>query len=98
MMLAEADAHSMVYQVLDEVLAARAVSPGARGTMFAVVDGLRAGAAALEDVRRAENVSIALHRLETALQRGDCGASDSALAELRNLAADWLNTRICTRH
>jgi hypothetical protein len=97
-MLAEADAHSMVYQVLDEVLGAKAVSPGARGTMFAVVDGLRAGAATLENVRRAENVSIELHRLETALQRGDREASAAALDELRRLAADWLNTRICIRH
>ena len=92
------NAHAMVYQVLDDVLSARAVTPGVRGAMFSLIDELRTGPADTGDVRRAEDVSIAIHRLEWALQRGDRDSSEKSLDELRRLAVDWLNTRIRTRH
>ena len=39
-MLDEMDAKAATYQVLDQVLANRAVSAGTRGAMFTVVDSL----------------------------------------------------------
>ena len=57
-MLADANAHAIVYQVLDEVLANGSVPAGARGAMFAAVDELRAATADADEVRRAERISI----------------------------------------
>jgi hypothetical protein len=85
----------MVYQVLDQVLADRTVAAKSRGAMFSVIDELRQGTAPAEDLRRAERISIAMHRLEWALQQGDRVARETALADLRALAAGWLDSRIC---
>ena len=96
-MLDERDSRAVAYQVLDQVLADQAVSAGARGAMFAVVDSLRASAAPREQVRRAENISVEMHKLEWARQRQDSLGTQAALDNLRALAAGWLNTRICSR-
>lgn len=95
-MLDETGARAVAYQVLDQVLAGEAVSAGTRGAMFDVVDSLRASAAPIEHIRRAETISVEMHKLEWALQRGDDVASRAALDELRALAVDWLNTSICS--
>jgi hypothetical protein len=93
-MLDETNARAVAYQVLDKALADESIHPGARGAMFSVVDALRGSAAPTEDLRRAECISIGIHRLEWALQVRDENASRRALDELRALAADWLNARI----
>jgi hypothetical protein len=67
----ESSARAVAYQVLDQVLADQAVTTGARGAMFSVIDSLRGSSAAIEDVRRAENISVEMHKLEWALQRQD---------------------------
>lgn len=83
------------YQVLDRVLAEKVVGPGVRGTIYAVVDVLRSSGAQIEELRRAEGISIAIHRLEWAQQQRDEASSALALDELKALAASWLNSRIC---
>jgi hypothetical protein len=96
-MLDQTGARAVAYQVLDRVLADESVSAGTRGAMFAVVDSLRASDAPIEHVRRAENISVGMHKLEWALQQRDSAATRAALDELRSLAAGWLNMRICSR-
>jgi hypothetical protein len=92
------NAHVGVYQVLDEVLAGTAVPPGAKGAMFAIIDQLRSQAGAGDDLRRAEQVSIGLHKLELALRQSDEAASQGARDDLKSLAAAWIQTRIDSRH
>ena len=97
-MLADTGAHAVVYQVLDEVLSGQCVPAGARGAMFAVVDELRAATTDLEEIRRAERISIEMHKLEWALQQGDASATQAAHDQLKALAVEWINTRIHSRH
>lgn len=94
-MLAETHARAAAYQALDQVLANNCVSPGVRGAMFCAIDSLRSMAAPAEDVRRAEAISIGIQRFEWARQQGDVAASNAAIDELKGLAAEWLNSRIC---
>ena len=97
-MLGHVDAHAVVYQVLDEVLAQGCVPASARGAMFAVVDELRAATAGSDEVRRAERISIEMHKFEWALRQGDDFAIRAAHEQLKSLAAEWIDTRICSRH
>jgi len=94
-LLAETHARAAAYQALDQVLANNCVSPGVRGAMFCAIDSLRSMAAPAEDVRRAEAISIGIQRFEWARQQRDVAASNAAIDELKGLAAEWLNSRIC---
>jgi hypothetical protein len=96
--LARVDANAVVYQVLDEVLAQRCVPTGARAAMFTVVDELRAAVGDVEEIRRAERISVEMHKLEWALRHGDAPATQAAHDRLKALAAEWIDTRICNRH
>jgi hypothetical protein len=96
--LAGVNAHAVVYQVLDEVLSGECLPAGARGAIFSVVDQLRAVTGDADEVRRAERVSIEIHKLEWALRRGDVAAAGAAREELKVLSAEWINTRIQSRH
>ena len=97
-MLADVSANAIVYQVLDEVLGQSCVPVGARAAMFAVVDELRFKGVVGDDLRRAERISLEMHKLEWALRRGDAGETDAAHGELKALAAEWINSRISSRH
>jgi hypothetical protein len=91
-------AHSIVYQVLDQVLAAESVTPGARGAMYSAIDQLRTDGGEVRYLRCAEQVSVEMHKLDCALQRQDKKASNRALAELKMLAGNWLTARICSQN
>ena len=92
-----ADAHVGVYQVLDQVLASTAVPPGAKGAMFSIIDHLRSTSSPVEDVLRAERISIELHKLEGALRRADDMAVRGARGALKLLAVAWLDARVSTK-
>ena len=93
-MLREASAQALVYQVLDEVLSGTAITASARGIMFSVVDGLRSSSARVEDVRRAEKISVEMHKLEWALRRSDDRELTAARDGLKSLAAEMLDCTI----
>lgn len=97
-MLNENSAHVGVYRVLDEVLHGTAVPPGAKGAMFAIIDQLRSTAVPLDHVRRAEQISVEIHKLESALRGSDKSAVLIARTELRTLAAAWIEQRVFERH
>jgi hypothetical protein len=96
--LDENSAHVCVYRVLDEVLNATAVPPGAKGAMFAIIDHLRHSAVPLDDLRRAEQISVEIHRLESALWSSDDVAVQVARDELKTLAAAWIQKRVFESH
>lgn len=93
-MLGHDSAHAVAYQVLDQVLADQAVSAGGRGAIFSVVDCLRASSAPIDEIRRAERVSIEMHKLQWALQQHPDAAARAALEEVKVLAVSWLSARI----
>lgn len=92
-----ANAHVAVYQVLDEVLASTAVPPGAKGAMFSIIDHLRSSSSPVEDILRAERISVEIHKLESALRGSDVAAVDGARTSLKSLAVAWLDARVSTR-
>lgn len=94
-MLAQDSAHVLVYRALDQVLADHTISAGTSRSIFAAIDHLKASAAPADQVRRAEDIAIQIHRLQWALQQRDDAASEAALGSLKELAVDWINTRIC---
>jgi hypothetical protein len=90
--------HVQVYQVLDVVLASRAVPPGAKGAMFSAVDQLRVNPSSDKAlVVRAERISLEIHRLELGLRTNDEPAVADARNALKSLAFDWLDARISSR-
>lgn len=92
------EAHALVYQALDQVLADKVVTPGTPKAIFAAVDSLRSCNAPAEQVRQAEDISVQIHRLQWALQQSNDLQIDSALGDLKSMAAQWLETRIQSRH
>jgi hypothetical protein len=96
--LADVSTNAVVYQVLDEVLSQRCVPAGARAAIFAVVDDLRSAAAGEGELRRAELISVEMHKLEWALHRGDAQATEATHERLKSLAAEWIDSRISSRH
>lgn len=97
-MLADLNANAVVYQVLDDIIRSKSIPAGARAALFDVVDELRSMAGDASQVRRAEQISIEIHKLEWALRRGDAFAADASRQQLRSHAAEWINTRIFSAH
>ena len=93
--LIENSAYSSVYQVLDDVCFARTVPAGARGAMFAAIDGLRRVSAPAQHVALAECIAVALHRLEWALRNANEAEEAAIRGELQVLGASWLQTPLC---
>ena len=89
-----ANVHVAVYQVLDEVLTAHVAPPGAKAMIHSIIDDLRAGSAPCHMVEKAENISIQLHLLESAVGRGDVIRAADARTELRSIAGAWLDHRV----
>lgn len=87
---------AMVYQVLDSVLARGAVPASVRRKIYSVVDWLRSNGADMAEVRRAESVSINLHKLECALRRGSIEDGEQARVDLKRIAVELLDSRIRT--
>ena len=93
-MIGASDCHASVYELLDQILTTGTISPGSRGVLFEVIDIFRETRAPAEYLRQAERISIELHKLQWARQHQNDAATEAALAELRNIAGEWLNTRI----
>jgi hypothetical protein len=88
------DVHVAVYRVLDEVFACSSIPPGAKGSIFAVIDKLQRNPAQSHELRKAEEISLALHGLEAALRRSDQNAAKVARQDLQSLATAWINMRV----
>jgi len=81
-----------VYGLLDELCFVGQVPARSTGTLHRAVDSLRRLAAPAEDIRTAEAVSVAVHRLTAALRLGDRATQDEARRQLRELGGRWLQT------
>ena len=95
-MLDEDNAHIGVYQVLDQVMVATSVPPGIKGAIYSIIDHLRLKSAPVEDLGGAEQISVGIHKLESALRCADETAILTARDELKSLAAAWIQRRIFT--
>jgi hypothetical protein len=88
------DIHVAVYQVLDEVIGANMAPPGAKATIHAIIDDLRASSAPGYMIEQAEGISVQLHHLECAAAQSDADRASDARQKLRLIAATWLDKRI----
>ena len=89
-----ANVHVAVYQALDNVLTSTVASPGAKTEIHSIIDELRSASALRELVRMAEEISVLIHQLESALRQRDLESELAARTRLRNTAAAWLNFRL----
>lgn len=89
-----ANIHVAVYQVLDNVLASSAVPPGTKSEIHSIIDVLRSVSASRDLVTMAEEISLLMHQMETALMRGDNASEMEARTGLKATAAAWLNYRL----
>lgn len=92
--MADEDINETIYVVLDRVLAGGPVPPGAKGSVYRVIDALRRHSASRDQSELAEHISLQLQRLENSLRQQDQEANETARAELKQLAAQWINGRV----
>ena len=83
-------AHVIVAQLLDEVLGGKVAPPGARGALFFVVDQLRGRPGMDEQARLAEEISVEIQHLQSALQRGAEEEAALARRQLGAAAGEWM--------
>jgi len=83
-----------VYEVLDDLRVAEAVSFGSLRKMYAAIDALRGMDAPVSHIALAEQITIAMHRLEAARRRQDSAAESAARNQLDGLVADWFDKRL----
>lgn len=85
-------AYLSVYHLLDDLCFWGRVPPGSACALFKAIDDLRRIAAPAEDIRVAETMSVAVHKLESALRSHDRTEAERARIELQTLGARWLQT------
>ena len=85
-------AYLSVYHLLDDLCFGGRVPPGSACTLFKAIDDLRRISAPAEDIRVAETMSVAIHKLGAALRSHDRAEAESARLELQTLGARWLQT------
>ena len=83
-----------VYDVLDSMIGGYSVPPGSKGRIYRVIDHLRNQPEDGNQLHLAERISIILHQIERALRERDQTACDVGRAELRTLAAAWIQWRV----
>lgn len=93
-MLSSTRARADVYQVLDHVMRGGTTPPGTNGLLFSAIDVLRKTSAPAEDVKRVEQIAVAVHRLEWANRIANEPMKNAVVGELTSLAAEWINSRI----
>ena len=88
-------AYGSVYQVLQDVdFERRALPPGTSGRMSAAIDRLRMFAAPFEQVRMAESLSLAIHKLEMALRGNNDVLADELREEIHKIGAEWMGVHL----
>lgn len=93
-MCMQASQYAEVYRVLDGLKSTGVVYPGAPGVLFAAIDQLRLANAPDEHIRLAEDVSVAIVRLEGAVRNGQRDRAAEIRAEIGHLSAEWMDTPI----
>ena len=86
------EAYLSVYHLLDLVCFSERVPLGSAALIGTAVDRLRTIRAPLDDIRAAEGISVAIHKLERARAVGAGEDAEQARVELRQLGARWLQT------
>ena len=86
--------YAEVYRVLDSLKSTGLAHPGAPGVLFNAIDRLKLDNAPEEHIRLAENVSVAIVRLEGAVRNGRHALATEIRAEIEQLSAAWMDTPI----
>jgi hypothetical protein len=86
------EAYLSVYHLLDLVCFSSRVPHGSAARLHNAIDRLRLIQAPTEDIRAAEGMSVAIHRLEHALTSGDDHEAEEARRDLQQLGARWLQS------
>lgn len=86
------EAYLSVYHLLDLVCFSPRVPLSAVTRIHKAIDRLRAIDAPSQDIRAAEGMSVAIHRLERALVIADEAEARAARVELQKLGECWLQT------
>ena len=81
--------YSSISEMLEELCSTQIIPVGALGKMYSVVDKLRASQELLERTKLAENISVAILRLELSCRKHDTPAEASIRDDLQSLAAAW---------
>ncbi|WP_394729067.1 hypothetical protein [Altererythrobacter sp. GH1-8] len=83
-----------VYEVLDDLRVAEAVSVGSLRKMYSAIDELRGQEAPASHIALVEQITVAMHRLEAARRRKDSEAEDEARNQLDGMVAEWFDKRL----
>ena len=86
------EAYLSVYHLLDLVCFSERVPLGSSARIGTAIDRLRTIRAPVNDIRTAEGISVAIHKLERALAVGADEDAEEARVELQQLGARWLQT------
>ena len=88
------EAYLSVYHLLDMVCFSGRVPPGSTSRIHKAIDRLRLIQAPTPDIRAAEGISVAIHRLERSLAAGEGSEAERARVDLQQLGAAWLQSPI----
>jgi hypothetical protein len=86
------EAYLSVYHLIDMVCFAGRVPPGSTSRIHKAIDRLRLIQAPKTDIRAAEGISVAIHRLECSLAAGETAEAERARIDLQQLGAQWMQT------
>ena len=86
--------YAEVYRVLDDLKSTGVACPGTPGVLFNAIDRLRADKAPPEHIRLAENLSVAVIRLEGAVRHGRHDLAAKVRTEIELLNSAWMDTPI----
>lgn len=86
--------YAVVYRVLDGLKSTGLAPPGAPGVLFNAIDRLKLDNAPEQHIRLAEDVSVAIVRLEGAVRNGRHDLAAEIRAKIQQLSAAWLDTPI----
>ena len=84
--------YAEVYRILDDLKSTGVACPGTPGVLFNAIDRLRTDKAPSEHIRLAENLSVAVIRLEGAVRNGRHDLAAKVRTEIGLLNEAWMDT------
>lgn len=85
-----------VFHILSNLKIADAIPVGMVGKMYSALDNMRSARAPSQKIAVAENISVAIRRLEMARRQRDGAAEQSVSERLNVLATNWMEVHPVT--
>ena len=86
--------YAEVYRILDGLKSTGVANPGAPGAIFSAIDRLKIEHAPQEHIRLAEDLSVAIIRLEGAVRNGRHELAAKVRTEIELLNSAWMDTPV----